>query len=58
MSKQTKIKLVTGKLYVLRSDVWAIDFQQSETHMQVYIRDQVFKVKEGDLIFLEGDKDE
>lgn len=58
MSKQTKIKLVTGKLYVLRSDVWAIDFQQSETYMQVYIRDQVFKVKEGDLIFLEGDKDE
>lgn len=58
MSKQTKIKLITGKLYVLRSDVWAIDFQQSETYMQVYIRDQVFKVKEGDLIFLEGDKDE
>lgn len=58
MSKQTKVKLITGKLYVLRSDVWAIDFQQSETYMQVYIRDQVFKVKEGDLIFLEGDKDE
>ena len=52
MSKP-RTKLVTGKMYVLKSEVWAIDFQSSSEYMLVYIRDQVFKVKDGDLVLME-----
>lgn len=53
-----KQKIEAGKLYVSRDEVWAIDFQQSVTHMQVYIKDQIFKVEAGNLVFLEGKKDD
>lgn len=52
------LKIEAGKLYVSRDEVWAIDFQQSATHMQVYVKEQVFKVESGNLVFLEGKKDD
>ncbi len=60
MSKQTSTKksdLEPGKLYLLKSDVWAMDYLNPD-FVQVYIRDQVFKVKADSLVLTEGKKDE
>lgn len=55
MSKQQtkKVELAAGKLYVLRSDVWAIDATQ-DGFIQVYVREQIFKIKPEQLVYLEG----
>jgi hypothetical protein len=55
---KSNTEIVAGKLYVQMNEVWAIDFQQSATHMQVYIKEQIFKVEAGNLVFLDGKKDE
>ncbi len=55
MSKmQTKkAEIQSGKLYVLRSDVWAID-ATVDGFIQVYVREQIFKIKPDQLVYLEG----
>ena len=53
-----KAKVIPGKMYVLKSEVWAIDFQTNPDYMLVYIRDQVFKVRDGDLVLMEGSSDD
>ncbi len=44
--------ITEGNLYVTEEDVWAIDFTQSKEYCQVYIREEVFKVKPENLIVL------
>ena len=55
MSKQQtkKAELTSGKLYVLKSDVWAIDATQ-DGFIQAYVREQIFKIKPEQLVYLEG----
>lgn len=54
MSKQTKkAEFEPGKIYLLRADVWALDCSSDE-YIQVYIREEVFKVKYENLVLLEG----
>jgi hypothetical protein len=55
MSKpQTKkAEIQSGKLYVLRSEVWAID-ATVDGFIQVYVREQIFKIKPDQLVYLEG----
>ena len=59
MNKQAKKteQFESGKLYLLKSDVWAIDYTQGE-FIQVYIRGEVFKVKAENLVLLEVKSDE
>lgn len=59
MSKPTKKteQFEQGKLYLLKSDVWAIDYTTGD-FIQVYIREEVFKVKAENLVLLEGKTDE
>jgi len=58
MSKQTKKpEFEPGKIYLLKADVWAIDCS-SEEYIQVYIREEVFKVKYENLVLMEGKSDE
>jgi hypothetical protein len=52
--RQTKnAELQPGKLYVLRTDVWAID-ATVDGFIQVYVREQIFKIKPEQLVYLEG----
>lgn len=46
-----------GKLYLLKSDVWAIDYTHGE-FIQVYIRGEVFKIEPENLVLLEEKTDE
>jgi hypothetical protein len=48
-----KAEIQSGKLYVLRSDVWAID-ATVDGFIQVYVREQIFKIKPDQLVYLEG----
>ena len=57
MAKQVKKDFEKGKLYLLKSDIWAMDYLNAE-FIQVYIRDAVFKVKAENLVILEGKEDE
>lgn len=60
-SKQPKRKVEEapsfehGKLYLQKSEVWSVDFTQSKDFMIVSARDQQFKIKPGDLVYLEND---
>lgn len=60
MSKKQQIKVespkqtfVQGKTYLLKSDIWAIDFASNKDFMLVFAREQQFKVKPEDLILLD-----
>ena len=44
----TEIKIDAGKLYLRTSDVWAIN-TLTPGYIQVYAKDQIFKVKDGEL---------
>lgn len=59
MSEKSKIKKIkaevtehVGKLYLLKSDIWAID-ATNEGFIQVYTREQVFKIKPEQLAYVE-----
>lgn len=48
--KSTQIE--NGKFYISKADVWAIDTTKEDA-IQVYVRDQIFKMKPEQLIYLE-----
>ena len=63
MSKEQKVTKKTaiiefGKFYIKKSDIWAIDSTHTSAtgdYLQVYVRDQIFKMKPDQLVILEGD---
>lgn len=52
VKKQDTIKPQAKTLALLKADVWVID-STVDGFIQVYIRDQVFKIKPEQLVFLE-----
>ena len=52
--QQTKkpAQIESGKFYISKADVWGIDTTK-EDFIQVYVRDQIFKMKPEQLVYLE-----
>lgn len=47
----------SGKFYLLKKDIWAIDSTNPD-FLQIYIKDQIFKVKPDALEFIEEKSEE
>lgn len=54
---QTASTIHSGKFYVLKKDIWAIDTLNPDFY-QIYVKDQIFKVKPDALEFLEEKAEE